>query len=103
MTTQGAKKKNKTKNRSHKIQNKPRGKFPVYQNNTGSMNSYTKSIWNALHYGQQPGTTSNRQLTEISKIIEQVTDFKYLGYRVAEYKSGLEDKLQTYNNINRAI
>ena len=33
-----------------------------------------------------------------NSIIEQVTDFKYLGYRVAEYKSGLEDKLQTYNN-----
>ena len=28
-------------------------------------------------------------------IIEQVTDFKYLGYRIAEYKSDLEDKLQT--------
>jgi hypothetical protein len=29
-------------------------------------------------------------------IIEQVTDFKYLGYRISEYKSHLEDKLQTY-------
>ena len=28
-------------------------------------------------------------------IIEQVTDFKYLGYRISEYKSDLEDKLQT--------
>ena len=36
-------------------------------------------------------------------IIEQVRDFKYLGYRIAEYKSDLEDKLQTYNKINRAI
>ena len=27
-------------------------------------------------------------------IIEQVTDFKYLGYRISEYKSDLEDKLQ---------
>jgi len=26
-------------------------------------------------------------------IIEQVTDFKYLGYRISEYKSNLEDKL----------
>ena len=34
-----------------------------------------------------------------NNIIEQVTDFKYLGYRVAEYKSDLEDKLQTYNKI----
>ena len=71
--------------------------------NKGSMNSYTKSIWNVLHYGQHPGTSSNRQLTEISKIIEQVTDFKYLGYRIAEYKSDLEDKLQTYNKIYGAI
>ena len=33
-------------------------------------------------------------------IIEQVTDFKYLEYRISEYKSDLEDKLQTYNKIN---
>ena len=36
-------------------------------------------------------------------IIEQVTDFKYLGYCISEYKSDLEDKLQTYNTINGAI
>ena len=36
-------------------------------------------------------------------IIEQVTDFKYLGYRISEYKSDLEDKLQTYNKINGDI
>ena len=36
-------------------------------------------------------------------IIEQVTDFKYLGYRLSEYGSDLEDKLQTYNKINGAI
>ena len=36
-------------------------------------------------------------------IIEQVTDFKYLGYRISEYKSDLEDKLQTHNKINGAI
>jgi len=35
--------------------------------------------------------------------IEQVTDFKYLGYRISEYKSDFEDKLQTYNKINGAI
>jgi hypothetical protein len=35
--------------------------------------------------------------------IEQVSDFKYLGYRISEHKSDLEDKLQTYNIINRAI
>ena len=33
-------------------------------------------------------------------IIEQVTDFKYLGYCTSEYKSDLEDNLQTYNKIN---
>jgi len=36
-------------------------------------------------------------------IIEQVTDFKYLGYRISEFKSDLEDKLQTYNKIKGAI
>ena len=36
-------------------------------------------------------------------IIEQVTDFKYLGYRISEYGSDLEDKLQTYNKINGAV
>ena len=30
-------------------------------------------------------------------------DFKYLGYRISEYKSDLEDKLQTYNKINGGI
>jgi hypothetical protein len=30
-------------------------------------------------------------------IIEQVTEFKCLGYCISEYKSDLEDKLQTYN------
>ena len=37
------------------------------------------------------------------KIIEQVTDFKYMVYRVSEYKGDLEDKLRTYNKINGAI
>jgi len=35
-------------------------------------------------------------------IIEQVTDFKYLRYCISEYKSDLEDKLQTYHKINGA-
>ena len=35
--------------------------------------------------------------------IEQVTEFKYLGYCISEYKRDLEDKLQTYNKINGAI
>ena len=38
-----------------------------------------------------------------NNIIEQVTDFKYLEYRIAEYKSDLEDKLQIYNKINGAM
>ena len=38
-----------------------------------------------------------------NNIIEQVTDFKYLGYCISEYKSDLEDKLQTYNKINGAM
>jgi hypothetical protein len=37
------------------------------------------------------------------KIIEQVIQFKYLGYCISEYKSDLEDKLQTYNKINGNI
>jgi len=36
-------------------------------------------------------------------IIEQITDFKYLGYRISDYGSDLEDKVQTYNKINGAI
>jgi len=36
-------------------------------------------------------------------IIEQVTDFKYLEYRISEYGSNLEDKLQTYNKKNGAL
>jgi len=38
-----------------------------------------------------------------NNIIEEVTDFKYLGCRISEYKSDLDDKLQTYNKINGAI
>ena len=36
-------------------------------------------------------------------IIEQVTDFKYLGYCISQIKSDVENKLQTYNKINGAI
>ena len=43
------------------------------------------------------------QIVINDNIIEQVTDFKYLGYRISEYKSDLEDKLQSYNKINGAI
>jgi len=49
---------------------------------------------------------NHRQRVKIvinNNIIELVTDFKYLGYRIAEYKSDLEDKLQTYNKMTEAI
>ena len=36
-------------------------------------------------------------------IIEQVTDFKYLGYCISKFKSDVDDKLQTYNKINGEI
>jgi len=38
-----------------------------------------------------------------NNIIEEVTDFKYFGYCVSEYKSDLENKLQTYIKINGAV
>ena len=36
-------------------------------------------------------------------LIEQVTDSMYLGYRISEYKSDLEDKLYTYSKIPGAL
>jgi len=39
----------------------------------------------------------------VYNIIEEVTDLKHLEYRISEYKSDLEDKLQTYNKISRKI
>ena len=35
--------------------------------------------------------------------IEQVLDFKCLRYLISDYKSDLEDKLQTYNKINGIV
>jgi hypothetical protein len=35
--------------------------------------------------------------------VEQVSGFKYLGYLTLDYKSDLEDKIQTYNKINGVI
>jgi hypothetical protein len=32
--------------------------------------------------------------------IEQVSEFKYLGYLISDYKSDLEDHTETYNKIN---
>ena len=56
--------------------------------------------------GQNHCTLENGTAGVVPKndnVIEQVTDFKYLGYRISEYRSDLEDKLQTYNKINGAI
>jgi len=47
--------------------------------------------------------TQRAKIVINDNIIEQVTDFKYLGYRISEYKSDLEDKFQTYNKIDGAI
>ena len=49
------------------------------------------------------GSHIQRVKIVINNIIEQVTHFKYLGHCVSEYKSDLEDKLQTYNKIIGAI
>ena len=43
------------------------------------------------------------KIVKSNNIIEQVTDFKYQVYRISEYGSDLEDKLQTYNKINGTI
>ena len=49
------------------------------------------------------GEPQTEKIVIKDNIIEQVTDFKYLGYPMSEYGSDLEDKLQTYNKINGAI
>jgi len=48
------------------------------------------------------GTTNKVKIVINGNIIEQVTYFKYLGYRISEYKSDLENKLQTYK-YNKTI
>jgi hypothetical protein len=35
--------------------------------------------------------------------IEQLSEFKYVGYLISDYKSNLEDNIQTYNKINGVI
>jgi hypothetical protein len=52
-------------------------------------NTKTKSMAMCGNHIQRVKIVINDDITE------QVTDFKYLGYRIAEYKSDLEDKLQT--------
>jgi len=54
----------------------------------------TKSMATWWNHIQRVKTVIN------DNIIEQVTDFKYLGYRISEYGSDLEDKMQIYNKIN---
>jgi hypothetical protein len=53
----------------------------------------TKTKSNAM-YGNQ---IQRVKVVINDKIIEQVTEFKYLVYCISEYKSDLEDKLQIYN------
>ena len=49
------------------------------------------------------GSYRGQKIVINDNIIEQVTYFKYLGYCISEYKSNLEDKLETYNKINGTI
>jgi hypothetical protein len=43
------------------------------------------------------------KIVKKENIIKHLMEFKYLWYRISEYKSKLENKLQTYNKINGAI
>jgi len=66
-----------------------------YKMTISSTKTKTMAMW---------GNHIQRVKTVINdSIIKQVTDFKYLGYCISEYKSDLEDKLQTYNKINGTI
>ena len=40
---------------------------------------------------------------QVVKIVEQLSDFKYLRYLMLDYKSHLEDKLHTCNKLNGII
>ena len=71
--------------------------FNLYLNILTSTSTKTKSMAMWGNHIQRVKIVIN------DNIIEQVTDFKHLGYRISEYKSDLEDKLQTYNKINGAI
>jgi hypothetical protein len=65
-----------------------------YKMTISSTKSKSMAMW---------GNHTQRVKIVINDVIEQVTDFKYLGYRLSEYKSDLEDKLPTYNKINGDI
>ena len=47
--------------------------------------------------------TTEGKIVINDSIIEEITDFKYLKYRMSEYESDLEDKFQTYNKINGTL
>ena len=56
-----------------------------------------------IHTLKYPSTQLLTHTTQIRRRkSEQVTDFKYLGYRVSEYKSDLEDKLQALRQNKRS-
>ena len=68
--------------------------------------TFNNSRWKAANQSKDWGIIIRRRYIYnfiIFVVLEQVRDFKYLVYRVPEYKSNLEDKLQTNNKINRAI
>jgi len=66
-----------------------------YKMTTSSTKTISKAMWG--NHIQRVNIVIN------DNIIEQITDFKYLGYRIPEYGSDLEDKSQTYIKINGAI
>ena len=49
------------------------------------------------------GDFLDKTLIKIFTYLLKVIDFKYLGYCISEFKSDVEDKLQTYIKINGAI
>jgi hypothetical protein len=67
-----------------------RYKTTIYSTKTKSMAMWRKHI-------------QRLKIVINDSIIEQVRDFRFLGYCISEYKSDLEDILQTYNKINGAI
>jgi predicted SPOUT superfamily RNA methylase MTH1 len=67
---------------------------------------YSRKLQNdhIQHRNKMCGNSIERVKIVINgNLIEQVTDFKYLGYRISECKSDLEDKLQTNSKINGTI
>jgi hypothetical protein len=69
----------------------------VLSNKKTKQNSKTKSMAMCGNHIQRV------KIFIISNPIEQVSEFKYLGYLILYCKSDLEDKIQTYNEINGVI